>query len=426
MFAQKKTSPDIQSIEAYVPCGLITFFRDLLIAQVTPEGLVPLRIYIEGGLIKKIEVIKDHEEMPKAMALPRLIEPHAHLDKAFTWPIAPNLLGTYEGAMSANLEEHKERNIQKVRLRAEKSLNLALHNGIRAIRTHADSFGIVGEQSFDVLCEIKGEWEALIDMQVAALVPIDYWLTQNGRNLAHKVANREGLLGGVVSPPYVKNSLRNQLYELLALANDLGCGIDLHIDETSLHPGAGLRELLWVLDRINLDVPLTCSHLSSMALVQPKALKILADRLAFHQVNVVALPLTNLWMLSRDETCSPLKRPFAPIKQLQKAGVNVAIGGDNVQDPWFPAGNFDPLALMSASMAITQTAPWNRLGLSLFTTCAARLMGLECDGTFKIGSEADFILIDAESWSTAMSKPPTREVMVHGKWITNDKLSIKN
>ena len=146
------------------------------------------------------------------------------------------------------------------------------------------------------------------------------------------------------------------------------------------------NEILWewnTFDQINLEVPITCSHLSSMALMEPYHLRALADRLAYHQVNVVALPLTNLWLLSRDETCSLLKRPLAPIKQLQKAGVTVAIGGDNVQDAWFPAGNFDPLALMSASMPITHAAPWNRLGLSLFTTSAARLMGLEWDGTFK-------------------------------------------
>ena len=419
MFAQKKTSPDIQSIETFVPRGLITSYKDILSAKVTSEGLTPLRIYFDNGVIKKFEVIKDHEKSPATLMLPRLVEPHAHIDKAFTWKTSVNMLGTYDGAMNANLEEHKDRTIQKVRFRAEKSLKLALKNGIRAIRTHIDSFDMIGAQSLDVLGEIKKEWESLIYLELVALVPMEYWTTQSGRNLACKVAKKHGLLGGVISPPYQKRTLRDQLIELFSLANNFGCGIDLHIDETSLFPGAGLSELLSVLDQINLEVPITCSHLSSMALMEPYHLRTLADRLAYHQVNVVALPLTNLWLLSRDETCSLLKRPLAPIKQLQKAGVTVAIGGDNVQDPWFPAGNFDPLALMSASMPITHSAPWNRLGLSLFTTSAARLMGLEWDGTFSIGSRADFVLIDAECWSTAMSTPPSRKVMIHGHWIPN-------
>jgi cytosine deaminase len=68
----------------------------------------------------------------------------------------------------------------------------------------------------------------------------------------------------------------------------------------------------------------------------------LAERMALHNIRVVALPLTNGWLLGRQDFATPLRRPLAPIRQLQRAGVCVAVGGDNVQDPWFPAGNFDP------------------------------------------------------------------------------------
>ena len=69
----------------------------------------------------------------------------------------------------------------------------------------------------DVLWGVKSEWESLIDIQLVALVPMEYWLTQDGRNLARKVGNNQGLLGGVVSPPYQKQSLRDQLFELLCI-----------------------------------------------------------------------------------------------------------------------------------------------------------------------------------------------------------------
>ena len=72
------------------------------------------------------DVIKENEEMPETLMMPRLVEPHAHIDKAFTWRISPNLLGTYEEALNANLEEHKHRSIKNVRLRAEKSLKLMI------------------------------------------------------------------------------------------------------------------------------------------------------------------------------------------------------------------------------------------------------------------------------------------------------------
>ncbi len=418
MFAQKKTSPDIQFIDGYVPRGLIDTKSDLRNVPITADGLSPLRFYLKRGCISKIEIIDDFENCSLGLLLPRLVEPHAHIDKAFTWKISPNFAGTYEGALQANLEEYQDRNALIVRLRAENVLKLALKNGLRAIRSHIDSFGLIGSESWDVLLKVKNEWKSLIDLQLVALVPLDYWHTKNGRDLACKVANYKGLFGGVVLPPYKTGKLREDLAKLLELANQSGCGIDLHIDETSLEPGEGLKQLVHVLDQMKIDVPITCSHLSSMALLTPKKINFFADRLAQHQVNVIALPLTNFWLLSRDCKKIPLSRPFAPIKQLQQAGVTVAIGGDNVQDPWFPGGNFDPLSLMSTSMIITQSGPWNRLGLTTFTTSASRVLGLEWDGMFRVGSSADFVLLEADNWSSAMSTPPTRKVMIQGKWIT--------
>ena len=96
---------------------------------------------------------------------------------------------------------------------------------------------------------------------------------------------------------------------------------------------------------------------------------------------------------------------------------DVALGGDNVQDPWFPGGNFDPLSLMSFALPIAQLAPWERLGLAPFTTAPAYLMELEWDGTFKLGGPADFVLLEARSWSEALSKPPQRKVLINGDWF---------
>ncbi len=417
MFAQKKTSSDIPYLDALVPIGLVKSGRNLLNAPVSSEGLCSLRIFLGGGIIRGFEIINYCSEKCFGLLLPRLVEPHAHLDKAFTWKDFPNLSGTYEGAMKANLEEHKNRNKSKVRFRAEKALELGLKNGLRAIRSHVDSFGLVGSQTWDVLLEIKSEWEKKIELQLVAMVPLEYWRSNEGKTLAKRVSSECGLIGGVIAPPYKKTQLRESLHEVFSLANDLGCGIDFHIDESHLDPGGGLRELLYVLDCISMDVPLTCSHLSSMSLLSHKDLRVFAERLAKYEVKVVALPLTNFWLLSRDNMTTPVKRPLAPIKQLQKAGVTVGIGGDNVQDPWNPIGDFDPLSLIAASIPMAQVAPWQREGLATFTTGAARLMDLEWDGSFQVGSPADFILLNTDSWASALSMSPDRKVMINGTWI---------
>ncbi len=372
----------------------------------------------EGGRITDLHEIDLYvKPAPTKLLLPRLIEPHTHLDKAFTWSRFPNFDGTYQAAFISNMKELKVRNALEVRERVERSLAIALKNGLRAIRTHIDSIGPNQDQIWDVLKKIKLKWSPFIELQLVALAPLEYWNTDGGEDFARDLIDVKGLIGGVLVPPFKERSAKHLLKRMLQLANKYGCGVDLHIDESQVHPAVGLKQLLKVLKLVELEIPITCSHSSSMGLLPPKALRSLAKNIAKHDLNVVALPLTNAWLLGRNPRETPFKRPFAPVFQLQEAGVVVAIGGDNVQDAWFPGGNLDPISLMAFSLPLTQLAPWQRLGLAPFTTSAAKVLGLEWDGTFKIGSPADFVLLDANSWVEALKHPPARRIMIKGKWL---------
>ncbi|MED5468940.1 MAG: amidohydrolase family protein [Cyanobacteriota bacterium] len=403
-------------LEAWVPRGLLTREVDVLSARVTAEGLCPLRICWQDGRLCSFELIDADVLSPKRLLLPRLAEPHAHLDKAFTWLEFLNLQGTYGGAMVANCKERQSRTLIGVRQRAERSLKLALSHGLRAMRSHVDSLGPATDSSWEALLDLQRQWQEWMELQWVALVPIEHWSTREGDQLAGRVAAVGGLLGGVVVPPFDPGKTRDSLRQMLQLADRLGCGIDLHIDESQSHPAAGLKQLLLVLDRMSITVPITCSHASSMGLLPPGAVRRLADRMAHHRLNVVSLPLTNGWLLSKQPRRTPVERPLTPIHQLQLAGVTVAVGGDNVQDPWFPAGNFDPLTLMAFSLPLAHLAPWQRLGLAPFTTAAAKVMNLSWDGTLQPGSPANLLLLEAGSWAEALAAPPRRQVIVDGNW----------
>ena len=143
------------SIEALVPRGLLGSGMTFSEAQVTLEGLVAARIAWEEGRIIQIESISLSQGRSLDLLLPRLVEPHAHIDKAFSWEEFPNLKGTYKGALNTNLREYKERTVEKVIIRAEKSLDIAMRNGLRAIRTHIDSFGLNSEITWERLIDLK-------------------------------------------------------------------------------------------------------------------------------------------------------------------------------------------------------------------------------------------------------------------------------
>ncbi len=404
-------------LEVLIPRGLIGSGNAVFGTPITVEGLCSLRIGWREGLITSLETIPKESASSLKLLLPRLVEPHAHLDKAFTWREVPNLKGRYQEAFEANLQEHKNRTPHLVYERAQRALKLALKNGIRAVRSHVDSFGTSSELTWEALLTLQDEWHSLIELQLVALVPLEFWTSKQGHSLATRLAKSGGLMGGVLNPPMDREGSRSSLMHMLKLANELGCGIDLHIDESETQPAEGLNLLIEVLDQSETNIPITCSHASSMGLLPLNKIRRLADRLAQHSVNVIALPLTNFWLLGREARRTPVQRPLAPIFHLQRAGVTVAVGGDNVQDPWFPAGGFDPISLMALSMPLAQLAPWDRLGLAPFTTSASALMDLEWDGTIQIGSPVDFVLLEASSWSEALSTPPLRTIIANGEWI---------
>ncbi len=412
-------------VNVLVPRSLIRNGQDVLGVSVDSEGLCPVQLDWRDGKIFSIKGIKDASNVPHEILLPRFAEPHAHIDKAFSWSRAMNLRGSYQEALAANLSDYQMRSQDQLLFSVEKSLNLAFVNGIRAIRSHIDSFGKNALNDWDLLEDVRRRWRERIFLQFVALTPVDFWQTCEGELLAKRVALNGDLLGGVIAPPFNKRTTFKSLLHLVELANKLKCDIDLHIDESQSWPAAGLKLLLEVLAHIKNEISITCSHLSSMGLLKEKAILQLARKMSDNKLNVVSLPLTNSWLLGRKDRWTLTKRPLAPISQLQEAGVVVSVGGDNVNDSWFPLSNFDPLNLMAFSMPIAHLSPWDRLGLSPFTSSPTNMLSLQWDGLFYMGCPADFILLDSNSWVKALSERPKRKIVVNGK-LLKDSTKNKN
>jgi cytosine deaminase len=346
------------------------------------------------------------------------VEPHAHLDKCFTAEAFPNRSGTLAGALVQNHKEAAGRSLAVVLERAEQALERAWRQGLRAVRSHIDSGGPGGRPSWEALLDLRQRWAGRVELQLVALVPVAHWSTREGEELARWVVERGGLLGGVLGPPYGHGRQdREALAALLALAERLGTAVDLHVDEADCEPGRGVQLVLAVQRQLRSAVPLTCSHAASLALLGERRLERLAEQLADAQVAVVALPLTNLWLLGRRPERTPLLRVQAPIRSLQRAGVTVALGGDNVQDPWYPGGDFDPIELLRLSPLTSHLWPAERQGLAPFTTAPARLLGLTWDGLVREGAPADLVLLAAESWSELLARTPQRRVLRGGRWL---------
>ncbi len=380
------------------------------------EDLCPVSISWEDGFVSDLKPLKNKVTKPKNILFPRFVETHSHFDKSFTWADFPNLASNYKGALSVNLEEHKTRTIDKVLERVEKSLELAMKNGYRAIRSHIDTYK---SQSIDIwieLFKLQKKFSSELILQFVALAPLEFWDTPNGEELAKLFSSHGGILGGVVVPPFNKKDTSKFLSKMLLLARKYKLEIDLHIDESIIEPGAGIKVLLETIENLKINsIPITCSHLSSLIYLSYSEILSLAEKMAEKNIKVIALPLTNFWLLNRDNKITSFRRPVAPIKQLQKSHVDVSLGSDNVQDPWYPFGNFDPFYMLSCSIPMLQLNPWDRMTLSSIFLAPCRLLNLKWDGLIKKGCPADFVILDAQRWADVFSSNLNRKVYIKGK-----------
>jgi cytosine deaminase len=382
------------------------------------DGLVTVRIEHAEGRITALDPVELPASLELPLALTPLVDPHVHLDKAFSAAAFPNPTGTMAGALEANLRELRQRRGEQVLQRAGLALERAWRYGLRALRSHVDSQAPAALEVWEALQQLRARWAGRVDLQLVALAPLGYWRTADGARLARRVAGDGGLLGSVVGTSFAPLAWDAVgLEALLAQAETLGCGLDLHIDENDAAPAHGVRALERLLARRGCRVPITCSHATGLALLPAGPLARLAERLAEAGVAVVALPLTNLWLLGKREGTTPLLRPQAPIQQLQAAGVRVAMGSDNVQDPWYPGGDFDPVELLRLAPLVSHQLPWRRRGLAPFTTEASRLLDLPWDGVLREGAPADLLVLGASSWGDLLARPPRRRVLRAGRWL---------
>ena len=400
--------------EVLIPRSLC-LIEDFDNLKIDVEDLCSVSITWENGFVSDLKPSKNQNKKPKNILFPRFVETHSHFDKSFTWEDFPNLKSNYGGALSVNLEEHKTRTTDKVLERVEKSLILAIQNGYRAIRSHIDTYKSQSSDIWIELFKLQKKFSSELTLQFVALAPLEFWNTSNGEELAKLLSPNGGILGGVVVPPFNKKDTSKFLKKMLQLASKYKLEIDLHIDESIIEPGAGIKVLLETVENSKISIPITCSHLSSLISLKDSEILYLGKKMAEKNIKVIALPLTNFWLLNRNNKTTSLKRPVAPIKQLQKSHVDVSLGSDNVQDPWYPFGNFDPFYMLSCSIPMLQLNPWERMTLSSIFLAPSRLLNLKWDGLIKKGCPADFLILDAQRWADVFSSNLKRKVFIKGE-----------
>lgn len=339
-------------------------------------------------------------DLDGCLLLPAAIEPHAHLDKAFLAERVDNPTGDLPGAIRAMKSAAESMKIEDIAERAERAARLMAANGYVAVRTHVDTMVESGLRSVSALADVRGRVSNVIDVEIVAMAG---WPVTGPQGAEHRALLAEALDVGadlVGGCPHLEAEIGEATDVLLQIAIDHRRPVDLHTDET-LDPASNGLEIL--ADRVlgGYHLGATASHCVSLG-QQPEAVqRAVAAKVAASGIGVVALPHTNLFLQGRG--VNPMPRGLTAVETLRSAGVTVAAGADNLQDPFNPVGRacpFETAALMIIATHLPPHAAWASV-----STEAAAVLGRQRN-LIEPGKPADLLAVPAASVREAIALGP--------------------
>ena len=347
-----------------------------------------------------------------ALLTTSLAEPHAHLDKAFLSERVGNPTGDLMGAINAMEANRHLMTIDDTIARAERAVRLMVSNGVTAIRTHADVTEWNSLDAIEALTEVRNRTRDIVEMQIVALLgwPLSGDLGHANLTLGKKAIELGAdILGGC---PHLDVDPVGANIALLRLATELGCALDLHTDEHTDAHRVSLEDLAERVMATKFANSVTASHCVSLGMQTEEVQQRISEKVALANIGIITLPHTNLFLQGRENLTAP-PRGLTAISKLRTAGVRVAAGADNLQDPFNPLGSGDPLETAALMVLAAHQLPGD--AFDAISNTAKSVIGT-AQSRLKIGDRADLMLTQAESLREAIANRSTRSmVMYRGK-----------
>lgn len=389
-----------------------------------PDGRGPVDIAIRDGLIADIAPNVEGEaatvtEAGGLLVSPPFIDSHFHMDATLSLGLPRlNESGTLlEGiALWGELKPHLTQDA--IIERALRYCDLAVSQGIGAVRTHVD---ICDDRllAVDALLQVKEQVKDHLTLQLVAFPQDGVLRSPNARaNLLRALDKGVDVVGGI---PHFERTMAEgaeSVRLLCEIAADRGLLVDMHCDESDDPLSRHVESLAAETVRLGLHGRVAGSHLTSMHSMDNYYVSKLLPLMAEVRLGAIANPLINITLQGRHDTY-PKRRGMTRVPELLEAGITVAFGHDCVMDPWYSMGSADMLEVAHMGLHVAQMT--SRVGMrrcyEAVTTGPADILHLDGYG-LQVGTSADLVLMQAQDPIEAIRlKPPRLMVMRAGRVI---------
>lgn len=346
------------------------------------------------------------------------VEPHAHLDKAFLADRITNPSGDLMGAIRGLEAVRSTITHNDIVERAMRAVHLMSQNGVTSIRTHADTTISGGLSSVRALLEVKNKCSDFMDVQVAMLLE---WPVTGVAGKEHQALARDAISAGidvVGGCPHLDPDPQGAVEFLLNLAVEAGLPLDLHADENMRSDSSDLEHLADIAIRDNLSHQMNASHCVALSTKSEADIDRIAAKVSAAGITVTALPQTNLFLQERGISTNPA-RAITPIHRLQRVGVIVAAGADNLQDPFNLVGRGDPLEIASLLMVSAHVAAATAIQM---VSSHAHHVVHGVASCLSVGEPATFVATLAANLRESIAMGPPDRIVVHGGVVLDNQI----
>lgn len=278
-----------------------------------------------------------------------------------------------------------------------------MRHGVQFIRSHADVTD-PNLTSLKALLELKEELKDTVTLQIVSFPQEGMYSYEGPHGESGADLVEEGLkmgadcVGGIPHFEQCREFGERSMHTVVELASKYNKLIDVHCDETD-DPNSRYLELLSALAyRAGIGSKTTASHTCSLGSADNAYFFHLTKLLKAAHINFACAPTENLYLQGRQDTF-PKRRGITRVKELTEAGVNVSLGQDSMQDPWYLVGNGNMMLILDYVLHLAQMMSFEEIddALKFLTVNGATTLGMRDSYGLEAGKPANFIVLDASS-----------------------------
>jgi len=405
---------------------------DLIVRQARRRGdAAACDIAVDAGRIVAVErSIRERGtreiEAGGGLVTPPLVNPHVHLDKALLGEVMrPNVSQTLAEAIDITLDFKRAYTEKDIVERAGAVIEMGVREGTLVVRGFADVGSAGGLMPVRGLIAARARYANLVKLEVVAF-PQEGIVRDPGTEalLRQAMALGADVIGGLPWYEKTDEDARRHIDIVFAIARERNADIHMLVDDTDDPNSRSLEYLAVKTDREGYGGRVSASHCGALAAYDATYAAKVIGLVKEAGITIVSNPHISLVLAGRRDR-EPVRRGITRVRELLAAGVNVASGQDDVNDPYYPFGRSSQLevALFMAHTAHLTYAGEIDTVFDMVTVNAARAMRLERYGLAP-GDAGDLLVWPAATVKEALARQrPPAWVVRAGKVVARTTIT---